>query len=203
MNLADRVHSYLKPNLQSLTNFKTIIDAALFLGNPVYRPLPCSMSFFCSVERTYREGVKIWKSKLDESCMDELKEEDEWRCLMVDPGVRFVETPSIILINKYDLWQWMSDGDQGYPGGMAHLLQRGDQVVEVVKGLISSKSVQSAVVSSCFYHTFVQYKEEFLAFKIEGKRVADAVREFVFEDKQSYMINECQGFGCNEKCSNL
>lgn len=68
MNLADHVHSTLKAKAKSLVKFNAIIDSALFLGNPMYKPLPCKDSFYCGVEKTYREGVKIWKNKFDKDC---------------------------------------------------------------------------------------------------------------------------------------
>ncbi len=65
MNLADRVHAFLKPSTPSLTNYRLIVDSALFLIDPVFKPLPCKHTFYCSVKNTYKQGVEIWKSKLD------------------------------------------------------------------------------------------------------------------------------------------
>lgn len=104
MNLADRVDSLLRPKLRNLAKFKVLVDSSLFLGNPVFKPLPCRDTFYCGVERTFKEGFQIWKSVLNEDCITKLGEE-AWRCNLVDPGIRYVKASSMIVVNKYDIFQ--------------------------------------------------------------------------------------------------
>lgn len=74
-------------------------------------------------------------------------------------------------------------------------MKRADETIQVVKDLVNEKDVDYAVVSSCFYHTNTLFKEEYLANKILGKTIAQAVAEFM-KNKTGSLINECSAFGC-------
>ena len=100
---------------------------------------------------------------------------------------------------KYDVFQFQSDGGQNQ-GALEHLLKRGNELTEVARDLVDKKAIDYAVVSSCFYHTFSLFKEEYLEYKIKGKSVSEAVGEFM-EGKKGALISECNGFGCEQECS--
>lgn len=61
------------------------------------------------------------------------------------------------------------------PGALGFLASRGHEVADIAKKLLKEKKIEYAVISSCFYHGAMHYKEEFLEFKIDEKTTAEAV----------------------------
>ncbi len=66
--------------------------------------------------------------------MEAMKEGEQWRCNLVDVGVKHVSTPTMLMVHKHDVWQWMSDGGQAFTlEEIMFIMERGKQAQEIVE----------------------------------------------------------------------
>ena len=54
--------------MPKLQTYKAILDSSFFLKGDGLRKLDCKKTFLCNVEETFRQGIKIWKNKLNKKC---------------------------------------------------------------------------------------------------------------------------------------
>ena len=92
----------------------------------------------------------------------------------------------MILMHKYDIWQWWSDGlntdielSRKQPEEVAYMESRGNQLMYFLRSAYFMGKVDAVFMTSCIFHSTLQFKEEYLEYEVEGQTAAQVVHEWV------------------------
>eukprot|EP00003_Mantamonas_plastica_P022058 TRINITY_DN3686_c0_g1_i1.p1 TRINITY_DN3686_c0_g1~~TRINITY_DN3686_c0_g1_i1.p1 ORF type:complete len:116 (+),score=21.28 TRINITY_DN3686_c0_g1_i1:301-648(+) len=67
--------------------------------------------------------------------------------------------------------------------------------------LLNKVKHPSAVWSAaCFAHCFTEDPYEFTKLPVQGVTISDALGDWFFHDKPTFVMDNCQGFNCTQGC---